>query len=381
MFLEISNLRKSFGTYTAVHHFEMQIERGEFISFLGPSGCGKTTTLRMIAGFESPTEGSIRIAGQDVTHLRPNQRKIGMVFQSYALFPNMTVADNVAFGLKVAKKPAAEIAQRVDEMLRLIKLPQLGGRYPFQLSGGQQQRVALARALAPKPQVLLLDEPLSALDAKIRVSLREEIRAVQRELGITTVYVTHDQEEALSMSDRIVVMNEGRVEQIGTQTDIYLHPRTPFVAEFIGANNSLRGTVTGVRADGDAAVLTVAAGDITLRYRAHEPFAVGDPVLAYIRPEDVAVLDEGELPGHDNVVEGIIDRVIFEGATAQLRVDVGGREVRADISGGQRMALVQHEGRVRLAFDHLTLIAAPVGAAPSGVEPTESASEGIDRAS
>jgi putative spermidine/putrescine transport system ATP-binding protein len=195
-FLEIEALNKAFGSHAVVRDVAMSIERGEFVSFLGPSGCGKTTTLRMIAGFEIPSSGSIRIDDREVTNLRPNQRNIGMVFQSYALFPNMTVGENVGFGLRVARRPASEIADRVAEMLALIKLPDLAGRYPYQLSGGQQQRVALARALAIKPQVLLLDEPLSALDAKIRVSLREEIRAVQRELGITTIYVTHDQEEA-----------------------------------------------------------------------------------------------------------------------------------------------------------------------------------------
>ncbi|MBV9978142.1 MAG: ABC transporter ATP-binding protein, partial [Hyphomicrobiales bacterium] len=206
-FLEIENLRKVYGAQVGVQHFDIAVERGEFISFLGPSGCGKTTTLRMVAGFEQPSGGSIRIDGRDVVGLRPNQRNIGMVFQSYALFPNMTVAQNVAFGLKIAKRPEAEIKPRVAEMLQMIKLPQLGDRYPYQLSGGQQQRVALARALAGSPQLLLLDEPLSALDAKIRASLRSEIRDLQRKLGITTIYVTHDQEEALAMSDRIVVMS------------------------------------------------------------------------------------------------------------------------------------------------------------------------------
>ncbi|RYG96490.1 MAG: ABC transporter ATP-binding protein, partial [Alphaproteobacteria bacterium] len=208
-FLTLTHIKKSFGPVQVVQDFNMSIEKGEFISFLGPSGCGKTTVLRMIAGFETPTDGKIVISGKDQTNLRPNQRNIGMVFQAYALFPNMTVADNVAFGLKVAGRPKAEIDAHVKEMLGLIKLDHLADRYPYQMSGGQQQRVALARALAPKPQVLLLDEPLSALDAKIRVSLREEIRAIQRQLGITTVFVTHDQEEALSISDRIVVMNQG----------------------------------------------------------------------------------------------------------------------------------------------------------------------------
>ena len=247
-FLEIRSVRKSFGATNVVQNFDLSVNRGEFVSFLGPSGCGKTTTLRMVAGFEIPSAGQILIDERDVTQLRPNQRNVGMVFQSYALFPNMTVAENVGFGLKVARKPAREIAPRVEEMLQLIKLPQLGGRYPFQLSGGQQQRVALARALAVKPQVLLLDEPLSALDAKIRVSLREEIRAVQRELGITTIYVTHDQEEALSISDRIVVMNEGRIEQIGAPFEIYNYPRTRFVASFVGTLNILSGKVVDAAA-------------------------------------------------------------------------------------------------------------------------------------
>src|SRR5689334_1315498 len=240
-FLEINDVRKQFGVNVVVKGFNLGIEGGEFLSLLGPSGCGKTTVLRMVAGFESPTSGAIRIDGKDVTALRPNQRNVGMVFQAYALFPNMTVAENVAFGLKVAKRPAAEVKSRVDEMLNMIKLPHLADRYPYQCSGGQQQRVALARALAQKPKVLLLDEPLSALDAKIRVSLREEIRALQRALGITTIFVTHDQEEALSMSDRVVVMNEGRVEQIGSPFEIYNYPRTRFVASFVGTLNIFEG--------------------------------------------------------------------------------------------------------------------------------------------
>src|SRR6202046_3240925 len=242
-FLEIENLHKTFGANTALHHFDMQIERGEFITFLGPSGCGKTTVLRMIAGFETPTRGIIRLDDKDVTYMRTRQRKVGMVFQSYALFPNMTVAENIGFGLKVLRRPQDEIRQRVEEMLQLIKLPALADRYPWQLSGGQQQRIALARALAGKPQVLLLDEPLSALDAKIRISLRQDIRALQRELGITSIFVTHDQEEALSISDRIVVMNEGRVEQVGTSSGIYNFPRTRFVASFVGTLNILSGHV------------------------------------------------------------------------------------------------------------------------------------------
>lgn len=242
-FLTLSGLVKRFGSTTVVHGFDLAVERGEFISLLGPSGCGKTTVLRMIAGFETPSAGHIIIDGADITRKRPAERNVGMVFQAYALFPNMNVADNIAFGMKIANMPQAAIEARVTEMLALIKLPDLAKRYPYQLSGGQQQRVALARALAVKPQVLLLDEPLSALDAKIRVSLREEIRALQQELGITTIFVTHDQEEALSMSDRVVVMNDGRAEQIGTPHMIYNHPKTRFVASFVGTLNMLEAQV------------------------------------------------------------------------------------------------------------------------------------------
>jgi putative spermidine/putrescine transport system ATP-binding protein len=311
-FLEIENVRKSYGAQTVVQSFELAVERGEFISFLGPSGCGKTTTLRMVAGFETPSEGAIRINNQEVTYLRPNQRNVGMVFQSYALFPNMTVAGNVGFGLRVAKRPATEIAARVEEMLKLIKLPTLGGRYPYQLSGGQQQRVALARALAIKPQVLLLDEPLSALDAKIRVALREEIRTVQRNLGITTIYVTHDQEEALSMSDRIVVMNEGRVEQIGTPFEIYNFPRTRFVASFVGTLNILRGRVT------DAASGRIAIDDQEISTaRGIVDAKTGEIRSVALRPEAVSLDD---VDGAHNKMRGTIEEVSFLGAIVRIRV-------------------------------------------------------------
>src|SRR5215207_4582644 len=242
-FLTLTGIRKQFGSTVAVEDFNLDAERGEFVSFLGPSGCGKTTTLRMIAGFETPSSGTIVMDGEDMTYRPPNRRNVGMVFQSYALFPNMTVADNIGFGLRVRKRPRAEIKSRVGELLELIHLPDKGGRYPYQLSGGQQQRVALARALAISPEVLLLDEPLSALDAKIRVALRKEIRTIQRQLGITTVYVTHDQEEAMSLSDRVVVMSEGRIEQIGSPPEIYNFPATPFVASFVGTLNLIAGTV------------------------------------------------------------------------------------------------------------------------------------------
>jgi putative spermidine/putrescine transport system ATP-binding protein len=311
-FLEIENLQKSYGTHAVVRDFALAAERGEFVSFLGPSGCGKTTTLRMVAGFETPNAGSIRIDGKEVTRLRPNQRNVGMVFQSYALFPNLTVAENVGFGLKVARRPAAEIRARVAEMLRLIKLPDLAGRYPYQLSGGQQQRVALARALAIKPQVLLLDEPLSALDAKIRVSLREEIRGIQRALGITAIYVTHDQEEALSMSDRIVVLNEGRIEQIGTPFEIYNYPRTRFVASFVGTLNILRGTVidpAGGRIAVDGQEIAAAGGINDARAGEHRSVA--------LRPEAVSL---NGIDGVRNRMQGTIEEVNFLGSVVRIRV-------------------------------------------------------------
>ena len=316
-FLEITQLRKAFGPNTVVQNFDLAVEQGEFISFLGPSGCGKTTTLRMVAGFETPDSGRIDIKGRDVTHLRPNQRNIGMVFQAYALFPNMTVAENVAFGLKIAKRPPAEISRRVEEMLALIKLPTLGQRYPYQLSGGQQQRVALARALSINPQVLLLDEPLSALDAKIRVSLREEIRAVQRKLGITTIYVTHDQEEALSISDRIVVMNEGRVEQVGTPFEVYNRPRTRFVASFVGTLNILRGRVL----DAVAGRVAVDDQEITVA-RATQGLVTGQTKSFALRPEAVSLGEgRGEVgTAQGNSMHGTIDQVSFLGSIVRIRV-------------------------------------------------------------
>src|SRR5512145_2703376 len=237
-YLTLSNISKQFGDSYAVQDFNLDVDKGEFVSFLGPSGCGKTTTLRMVAGFETPTNGTISLDGTDITDKSPNQRNMGMIFQSYALFPNMTVAQNIGFGLRVRKASKAEIADRVREMVSLVNLEKHVDKYPYQLSGGQQQRVALARALAIRPDVLLLDEPLSALDAKIRVSLRAQIREIQKKLGITAIFVTHDQEEALSISDRIVVMYEGNVEQVGAPFDVYNFPQTTFVANFVGSLNT-----------------------------------------------------------------------------------------------------------------------------------------------
>jgi len=314
-FLELTNLEKVFGANRVVKDFTLGIEKGEFVSLLGPSGCGKTTVLRMVAGFETPTSGRIRIDGQDVTGQRTNQRAIGMMFQAYALFPNMTVADNVAFGLKVKGVARAEREARVAEMLRLIGLPDLGARFPFQLSGGQQQRVALARALAPRPRVLLLDEPLSALDAKVRVSLRNEIREIQRELGITTIFVTHDQEEAMSISDRIVVMNGGIADQVGAPFEIYNRPATRFVAGFVGTLNMFAARVEAP----EHGLLSVAGQKVVLPTGAMAARA-GDTVTIALRPEAVHL---GRADGREVVLPATIEEVHFLGSVIRVRVRVG----------------------------------------------------------
>jgi putative spermidine/putrescine transport system ATP-binding protein len=314
-FLELTGVQKTFGDVAAVLDFNLDAQKGEFVSFLGPSGCGKTTTLRMIAGFEKPTAGTITVDGKDITYTSPNQRNVGMVFQSYALFPNMTVAGNIGFGLKVRKRPKAEIDRKVGELLELIHLEGRGDRFPWQLSGGQQQRVALARALAIEPQVLLLDEPLSALDAKIRIVLRKEIRAIQRQLGITTVYVTHDQEEALSLSDRVVVMSDGRIEQIGTPSEIYNFPSTAFVASFVGTLNLV---VAGV-IDAASGRLSLEGQEVRTSKAVVDVPADGLVTLA-LRPEGIQ-LGEGE-PG-SNRLHGVVEDVNFLGSIVRIRLRLG----------------------------------------------------------
>src|SRR6186713_1731988 len=305
-FLSIQHVRKSFGATTVVKDFNLDVQAGEFVSFLGPSGCGKTTVLRMVAGFEEPTAGKIVVGGKDITRLKPNQRNVGMVFQAYALFPNLTVAQNIGFGLKVAGMPRADIDARVAEMLDIIKLPQMADRYPYQLSGGQQQRIALARAIAPKPKLLLLDEPLSALDAKVRVSLREEIRSIQKKLGITTIFVTHDQEEALSISDRIVVMYGGKAEQVGTPFEIYNRPQTRFVANFVGTLNVLEGTVS----DAASGKVRVDNQEVSVKGKLNGS-RTGDMVSLALRPEAISL---GRRVGHDASLSGQIADVHFLGS-------------------------------------------------------------------
>ncbi|MDD5371140.1 MAG: ABC transporter ATP-binding protein [Anaerolineaceae bacterium] len=330
-FIELIHIHKDFAGMVAVSDFNLKAEQGEFISFLGPSGCGKTTTLRMIAGFELPTSGKIVLAGQDMTYVPPNKRKVGMVFQSYALFPNMNVADNIGYGLKVGGRPRSETKTRVEEMLALIHLENFRTRYPSQLSGGQQQRVALARALAFNPQMLLLDEPLSALDAKIRVELRQEIRRIQRQLGITTIYVTHDQEEALSLSDRVVVMNQGRIEQLGTPFEIYKKPATEFVASFVGQLNLIPVKIINpteklVALDGH----TVQAGRIA------EKFSIEKPRLA-VRPEE---LNPGHAAGQNNL-QGKVESIHYLGSIIRVRVDVHGTILSMDLFNEWNLSIPQ----------------------------------------
>jgi len=360
--VRLDRVSKLYGSTVAVDDFDLKVADGEFVTLLGPSGCGKTTTLRMIAGLVEPSGGRILFDDQDVTWLAPRRRNIGFVFQTPALFPHLSVADNIGFGLSVkgGKKPA--IAAKVEEMLAMVGLSGYGARLPAQLSGGQQQRVALARVLATDPRVLLFDEPLSALDKNLRDTLKYSILDLQRRTGKTAIYVTHDQSEAFAISDRIVVMNNGRAEQIGTQTDIYLRPETPYVAEFIGANNGLRGVITGRRGEDDGSQWVIDAEGRTIVGADRPGLAVGQSVVAYIRPEDIEILPDGER-GNDggfvNVLEGTVDRVIFEGPVAQVRVDVGGRELRVDVSGNERLTLMRREGGVRLGFDEVSVIPAP----------------------
>jgi iron(III) transport system ATP-binding protein len=305
-YLVLEGISKSFGRFQALERVALAIDRGELVTFLGPSGCGKTTLLRIIAGLETQDTGSIVQAGKDISRLPAIRRDYGIVFQSYALFPNLTIFDNVAYGLVNRRKGRDEIKRRVGELLKLVGLPESGSKYPGQLSGGQQQRIALARALATSPGLLLLDEPLSALDAIERVRLRGEIRALQQRLGVTTILVTHDQEEALSMADRIVVMNQGRIEQVGTPREIYETPATPFAADFIGKINVLAATAEGGgRFRVGSIALDVARPDV----------AAGTSARLYLRPEEIAVHPNGTAPpGAANALHARVTKVEFLGA-------------------------------------------------------------------
>jgi len=325
--VSLRDITKRFGKVIAAYKVTFDVEHGELFTLLGPSGCGKTTTLRIIAGFEIPDEGHVYFDNVEVTSKKPYERGTAMVFQNYALWPHMNVFDNVAYGLKIKKLPKEEIRRRVEEVLELVGLKGLENRYPHQLSGGQQQRVALARALVVEPKVLLMDEPLSNLDAKLRLRMREEIKKLQKTLGITTIYVTHDQEEAMSLSDRIAVMNEGRILQIGHPKDVYMHPRNLFVATFIGRSTLLMGKVASV--SNDRAVIAVDE-NVRLRGRVAKGYrlGIGDEAVAIMRPEDFML----EPPKTEyNVLEGTVELTMFIGLFNRVGIKLGKQTFKAYI--------------------------------------------------
>jgi spermidine/putrescine transport system ATP-binding protein len=320
--IELVGVAKEFhsrhGVVTAVDHIDLVIGEGEFFSLLGPSGCGKTTTLRMIGGFEEPTAGQILLHGNDVVGVPPNHRDVNVVFQSYALFPHMSVYDNIAFGLRRKRVPSADTKQRVRRMLELVQLEGMEARRPRELSGGQQQRVALARALVNQPRALLLDEPLAALDLKLRQAMQLELKRIQREVGITFVFVTHDQNEALTMSDRLVVMNAGRIEQLGAPREVYERPRTRFVAGFIGTSNLISGTVE--RIDGTTAVLGTGPEEMVIAPDALRlGAAVGQPLELTVRPEKIVIAATQPADGRCHV-RGRVSEVVYLGTSTQYEV-------------------------------------------------------------
>jgi putative spermidine/putrescine transport system ATP-binding protein len=353
--LELDRVTKRFGATIAADALSLTVQTGEFFTFLGPSGSGKSTLLRMVAGLEKPDGGTIRIDGQDVAAIAPWHRNLGMMFQNYAVFPHMNVRLNVGYGLKARRLTQREIKRRVDAMLDLVGLVSLGDKNVTLLSGGEQQRVALARALAPEPRMLLLDEPLSALDAKIRISLRQDIRALQRELGITSIFVTHDQEEALSISDRIVVMNEGRVEQVGTSSEIYNYPRTRFVASFVGTLNILSGHVVDP-ASGKMAV----DGQELVTTQQLAPDDAGKKRLLALRPE--AIVLEAPAAGR-NTLAATVEEVNFLGAVVRIRTRVKDAVISLDVFNDPNRRLPERGQPVALGFSHENLLVLEEGAA------------------
>ncbi len=323
--VELAGIYKSLSGNPILENINLNVKEGEFLTLLGPSGCGKTTLLRLISGFEEPTQGYIRIDGQDVSGLQPYQRHVHTVFQSYALFPHMTVYDNIAFGLKCRKVDAKEIPDRVESVLKMVKLERFADRKPSQLSGGQQQRVAIARAAVNRPRVLLLDEPLSALDYRLRKTMQIELKQLQRELGITFIFVTHDQEEALAMSDRVVVMHEGHIEQIGTPREVYEEPRNLNVAKFIGEANIFPGEVIAT----DEKLITINMLGKQRIAKAHYTHQVGEKVNVLVRPEDIRVWNLNEIEDPSEMLPGTVEEVIYKGTTVDLMVRLTNHELVA----------------------------------------------------
>jgi spermidine/putrescine ABC transporter ATP-binding subunit len=328
--IEFRNLTKRYGTLLANDHVNLQVRRGELMTLLGPSGCGKTTALRGLTGYVQPDEGQILIDGKDVVNLPTHQRQLGMVFQNFALFPHMTIWDNVRFPLMIRGESKKESEGKVREALQLVRLEGLSDRYPRQLSGGQQQRVGLARALVYRPNVLLLDEPLSNLDAKLREEMRFEIRDLQRRLSITAIYVTHDQQEALALSDRVAIMNGGHIEQVGTPREIYEHPRSKFVADFIGLSDFIPATVESY----DAQSVRVNVAGVALAVPAVEGLTRGQKILLFIRPNDVEIVSN---KSHESDLPGSISQITYLGDRIDYRVQIGdGIGVRVQTAGNQR---------------------------------------------
>ena len=353
-FLVLSHIQKRFGDFVALEDVSLEVHQGEFLCLLGPSGCGKTTLLRIVAGLELQNAGTIVQAGRDISLLPPMERDYGIVFQSYALFPNLNVADNVAYGLVNRKVARAERAARVAELLALVGLPDSGAKFPGQLSGGQQQRLAIARALATSPGLLLLDEPLSALDARVRVRLRGEIRGLQQRLGVTTILVTHDQEEALTMADRIVVMKDGAIEQIGTPSEVYLRPATPFVADFVGKTNLLPAQRAGER--------RVQVGAQRFECEIATTAANGAGLRIFFRPEDVVV--RGVHGATPNSAAAVVEKIEFLGAYSRVTFRLNGidQPLFADLSLNDMAEFHPRPGdtlRVALPSERLRVFAAP----------------------
>jgi putative spermidine/putrescine transport system ATP-binding protein len=371
--LELNQLRKQFGEVIALHSLDLTIESGKFVSLLGPSGCGKTTALRIIAGFERASSGRVLVDGKDISGVPASRRDMGMVFQAYSLFPNMTAKENVAFGLRIRRVSRAERSRRSTQLLDLVGLSGMANRYSRQLSGGQQQRVALARALAIEPSVLLLDEPLSALDAKVRVQLRDEIRRIQLQLGITALYVTHDQEEALSVSDQVVVLSQGRIEQVGTPAEIYGEPRTRFVAQFVGTMNRFEGKIAAGRrgfVEMDGALLPASVA---------ERWPAGEKVLLLIRPEAIELK---ELPDGATLPEGTIEGKVvartFLGPVTRLTVDAAVGELIVDVGSARALALADG-ARVGLTWEPASpriIGLSDTGIGPSGSTPSQNGGAG-----
>ena len=343
--------------FDAVKRVDLEVKGGELVTFLGPSGCGKTTTLRMVAGFETPSSGRILIDGEDVTDVMVNKREIGFVFQNYALFPHMTIGDNVGYGLRMRSENSADIARKVGEALEMVGLKGAERRYPNQLSGGEQQRVALARVLVMRPKVLLMDEPLSNLDAKLRLHMRTEIRNIQKQLDITCLYVTHDQKEALTMADRIMVMNRGKVEQIGSPFDIYTHPRTLFVADFIGQANAIAGTLSA-REGAERGVMKIGERSLTVKLISDAAYAAGDEISLILRPEAVTLRE-----GMEGLLAGTVASAVFSGNRMEYMITLeNGAQVSVMENYFPGAARYDNGTAVSLSFNSELTVALPCAA-------------------